>query len=163
MLVEPGFEGREVEDEAGDDNGRVVDVRDLDYAFAVGGSESVDGGADPVTRLAGSVDVVDHDDGAGRGECVEGSHIAASDLLEDLVTLVEFCAGHCCEAPVRNGAGRRWPARRDIRAGGRMFPVAGPEGSIVPADRSCCKRSESRRTTRRDARGNRSRRVRGSR
>lgn len=99
MLVEPGFEGREVEDEAGDDDGRVVDVRDLDYAFAVGGSEPVNGGADPVTRFGRSVDVVDHDDGAGRGECVEGSHSAVSDLLEDLVTLVEFCAGHCCEAP----------------------------------------------------------------
>jgi hypothetical protein len=112
VIVQPCLERGEVEDEARDDDGRVVDGCDLDDALAVRGSESIDGGTDPVAH-AGVVDVVDHDDGAGGGERVEGSDAAVGDLLEDLVPFVELSAGHVvrCESGNAN-RGWRGPACR---------------------------------------------------
>lgn len=94
MLREPGFERLEIEDEAGNDSGHLIDARDLDYALALRRAQAFDRLLDPVTGRLRSIDVVHHDHGARCREGVKRADAALCDLLQDLVPFVEFGAGH---------------------------------------------------------------------
>jgi hypothetical protein len=94
MLVKPGLERGEVENEPGNDDGHTVDFGYFEYSLAFLRSESADQGIDPVASAGGMIDIMNHDHGAGLCHGMIGTDRPVADLLQDLVSILERGVGH---------------------------------------------------------------------
>jgi hypothetical protein len=84
---EPLRKGLESLEVLGDDDGRSVDIEDLENPLAVDGAELVDHAAHAIDFFArGGVERVDHDHTAGRvGRVVTGDPVLSQALLEPVL------------------------------------------------------------------------------
>jgi hypothetical protein len=155
MTEEPVIEGGEVEDEAGDDDGRTVDIRDFDHPLALGRAQALDEGEGALVVRVGGIEEMDHHDGAGRRHCVTRPDRAFADLLEDLVSLVEAGARHLPAVESKRARAGRGPASSvgpGVSAPRReayYTTLPSEVGAIAPA--GCSWRGRARHAARRRA------------
>jgi len=71
MCAQPILEGTEIEDEARDDDTHAIDFGVLDDALSFGRAQVIDERLDGAACFIAAGEEMHHDDGPGRGHCVE--------------------------------------------------------------------------------------------